>query len=72
MSWPNIKLGQATKAFGYMVPTLGAAVGIGFLYDAPLLGQGMKGGIGTALVINAIFFLVIMFVELDKKYGNGR
>lgn len=69
MAWPNIKLGEATKSFGYLTPTIGAAVGIGFLYDAPLLGQGMKGGIGTALCINAVFFLVLMFIELNKKYG---
>lgn len=70
MGWSNIQLGKATKAFGYLVPTLGAAVGIGFLYDAPFMGQGLKGGIGTALCINAVFFLVLMLLELDKKYGH--
>lgn len=69
MAWPNIQLGKAAKAFGYLTPTIGASVGIGFLYDAPLLGQGVKGGIGTDLVINALFFIVLMCLELEKKYG---
>jgi hypothetical protein len=64
---PSIKLGKFTKTFGYIMPVGGSSVGIGIIYDAPLLGLGLKWGSAVALVLCAIFFAGMALRSLEAK-----
>jgi hypothetical protein len=63
-------LRQITRLFGYLTPAFVAALGCGFLYDTPVLGTGMKVGMGVCLCINAFVFCLICLKDIeDGKYG---
>lgn len=64
---PSVKLNKTTKVFMCVLAMGMCSIGIGFLYDLPLLGQGLKVGMGVALGVIALFFAVKIFVILDDK-----
>ncbi len=65
--FPSIKLGKFTKTFGYLMPVGGSSVGIGLIYDAPLLGLGLKWGSAVALMLCAVFFAGMALRTLEVK-----
>lgn len=64
---PNVKLGKVTKCFMWLLPVCCAAVVIGGLVDAPLLGQGLKVGLGIASGLVGLFCGVMVLVTADHK-----
>ncbi len=67
MAWPNIKLGKASKTFGYIMPIAASSVAEGLIYDAPLLGLGIKWGLAIAILLVAVFFAGMTIVTLDTS-----
>lgn len=63
----DLKLGKHTKTFGYIVPVCVSFVGMGLLYDAPILGQGIKWGASCALGVIVIFFAMMAIGHADKE-----
>lgn len=63
---PKVNLGKHTKTFGYLTPISGCAVGIGMVYDAPLLGLGLKWGVAVALLVFAIFFVGMVWHHIEN------
>lgn len=63
---PSIRLGKFTKTFGYMMPVCGSAVGVGFIYDAPLLTIGVKWGLAVAIAMVAVFFVGMTLNALNQ------
>lgn len=72
MAWPNIKLGKAAKTFSYLIPIAGSSVAEGLLYDAPLLGLGIKWGLAIAVAIFAVFFAGMTIATLEDNKSNAR
>lgn len=64
---PNVKLNKVSKCFMWLLPVCGAAVAIGALCDAPLLGMGLKIGFGVASGLVGLFCCVMVFVTADSK-----
>ncbi len=67
MAWPNITLGKSTKTFLYLVPIAGSSVAEGLIYDAPVLGLGIKCGLAVAILLFAVFFAGLTAVTLEEK-----
>lgn len=64
---PNVKLNKVTRCFMWLMPTCLAAVVIGALVDAPLLGQGLKVGSGIAAGLVGLFCGVMVFITADRR-----
>lgn len=64
---PTIKLRKHTKTFSYLMPVFGGLMGIGFLYDTPFLGVGLKWGTALALSVMILFFSALAIVNADSK-----
>lgn len=66
----DIKLGKHAKTFGYVVPVCASFIGMGLLYDAPLLGLGIKWGAALALGVMVVFFSIMAIAHADKAQSD--
>lgn len=64
---PSIKLGKHTKTFGFLSPVSACAVAIGMIYDAPLLGSGIKWGLYIGIGVVAAFFLGMSYNNIANN-----
>jgi len=64
---PAVNPSKTTKVFMCILAIGACLIGMGLLYDAPLLGLGFKWGTGGALGVLAVFFAVKVFVIIDDK-----
>lgn len=64
---PSIKLSKSIKVFGLLIPVCATLVAIGLLYDAPVLGIGLKWGGALALVVEGAFFAVKAGCVIDSS-----
>ncbi len=64
---PKIKFSKPVKVLGCLVPIGSSTIGMGLLYDAPILGLGFKWGAAVALALVAVFFAGVALVILDSK-----
>lgn len=54
---PNVKPSKSLQVFLLLIPACFCIVGVGIAHDAPLIGEGLKWGIGIALVLMTAFFI---------------
>lgn len=64
---PKIKPSKPFKVFSCLLPIGASTVGMGLLYDAPILGLGFKWGAAIALAAVVVFFVGMAIVILDSK-----
>jgi hypothetical protein len=62
---PSVKLSKTIKLFMCLLPICGCLIGMGVLYDAPVLGLGIKWGLAAALAVMAGFFATRVVVVVD-------
>lgn len=61
-----LKPNKAVKVFLLLLPLCACLVGIGMVYDAPILGQGIKWGVALAqVVVGAFFSIKAFYTALD-------